>query len=510
MTDDGARERQQGQDVGTPAGERGIPAGHVRPGSDPEAAALFAGLLADLAPRVSLFVRRGFFEPLVPLCVEGDTLTLLARTAFSRDWVRDHYLDELNRSVASVGGVGLQVAVVHDEGLASLLPELESEPEPEPEPPPPPASVRPTGGEVVRPRWSRPPDAPRAAPAAEPARTKGASLNPRYTFDSFVAGPSNAMAAQACRAVAEAPGERYSPLFLFGKTGLGKTHLLHALGHEARPRHRPGLRVVYMSAEQWVNEYIHDIRHQQFDAFRRRYRSGCDLLLIDDIQFLAGKDASQDEFFHTFNSLHDRHRQIVVTADRYPHEIEGLEQRLQTRLSWGLIADIQAPEMETRVAILERKAETLGLPLDGDVIRYLADHIVTSVRALEGALVRLSAYAQVTGARLDLKAAKQYLRPVMPHKRDLTLDQVVQVVAGYYDLTAAELRGKSRQRRLALGRQMAMYLGRKHLGLSLPEIGRYFARDHTTVLASVRKIAGLVATDAGTQAVVGRLERDLL
>jgi chromosomal replication initiator protein len=507
MTDDGARERHERHLAAADAGEPPLPASLARPGSDPEAAALFAGVLAELAPRVSLFVRRGFFEPLVPLSVDDDTLTLLARTAFSRDWVRDHYLDELHRSVTAVGGPSLQVAVVYDERLAATLPEPPPEAEPEPEPVT--EQAPPSGAEVVRPRWNRPPEAPRSTPAGEPTRARGASLNPRYTFESFVAGPSNAMAAQACRAVAEAPGERYSPLFLFGKTGLGKTHLLHALGHEAR-RHRPGLRVVYMSAEQWVNEYIHDIRHQQFDAFRRRYRSGCDLLLIDDIQFLAGKDASQDEFFHTFNSLHDSRRQIVVTADRYPHEIEGLEQRLQTRLSWGLIADIQAPEMETRVAILERKAETLGLPLETDVIRYLADHIVTSVRALEGALVRLSAYAQVTGARLDLKAAKQYLRPVMPHKRDLSLEQVVTVVAGYYDLSVSELRGKSRQRRLALGRQMAMYLGRKHLGLSLPEIGRYFGRDHTTVLASVRKIAGLVATDAGTQAVVGRLERDLL
>jgi chromosomal replication initiator protein len=318
------------------------------------------------------------------------------------------------------------------------------------------------------------------------------------------------MAFAACTAVAEHPGARYSPLFLFGSTGLGKTHLLHAIGHEALARH-PSLRVAYLSAEQWVNEYITDIHERRFEDFRRRYRDGCDLLLIDDVQFLAGKNASQDEFFHTFNALYEAHKQIVVTSDRYPHEIAGLEERLKTRLQWGLVADVQPPEIETRIAILEQKAHALGCALPLDVGEFLASHITTSIRELEGALVRLSAFASITREPITLAQAKEQLRPVLAMRgAEVTVGRVIDVVAAYYGLRAKDLIGPSRQRQVTRARQVAMYLVRQQLQRSLPEIGRAFGdRDHTTVLASVKKIDQLKEADAGVQAVLSRLSQSL-
>jgi len=466
-----------------------------------DAASLLALALADLEQRLSLFVFRGFFEPLVPISLTDDELTLGAPSRFHADWLRDHYHDEIERALRARTGAPLKVTVVEHATAADKVAALQASEERAPSVPVL-APVRPIasgapGARVI------------SSSTSGPAPERGARLHPAHTFERFVCGPSNRMAFSSCRAVADAPGQRYSPLFLFGKTGLGKTHLLHAIGNAARAAN-PSLRVVYMSAEQWVNEYITEIRRQRFDEFRARYRGGCDLLLIDDIQFLAGKDASQDEFFHTFNSLYESRRQIVVTADRYPHEIDGLEQRLQTRLGWGLIADIQPPEVETRVAILEEKARALGLVLDGDVLHFLADHIKTSVRALEGALTRLQAYAAVTRSELTLSSTKEFLRPVLQAKDDVTIARIVAVVCGAYDVREKDLKGTSRQRQITLARQMAMYLARQHTPASLPEIGRAFSRDHSTVLTSIKKIQGLVATDATTQAMVTRLENALL
>jgi chromosomal replication initiator protein len=473
-----------------------------RASSAEDAAGVFALAQRALEKKLSLFVFRGFFEPLVPISLDDALLTIGAPSRFHADWVRDHYLDEIALALRETTGERIAVAIIEHETAAQKVASLKAAEEETPSTPPTPVRAFRSGAPGAS-------ISPLRAPGPESAPQKGMRLHPAHTFDRFVCGPSNVMAFSSCKAVAEAPGQRYSPLFLFGKTGLGKTHLLHAIGNAARAQNKD-LRVVYMSAEQWVNEYITEIRRQRFDEFRARYRGGCDLLLIDDIQFLAGKDASQDEFFHTFNSLYESHRQIVVTADRYPHEIDGLEQRLQTRLAWGLIADIQPPEVETRVAILEKKAETLGLVLSGDVLHFLADHIRTSVRALEGALVRLQAYAGVTKTPLTLQSAKEFLRPVLPMRDDVSIDRIMRLVCSAYDVREKDMLGASRQRQITLARQMAMYLARKHTQASLPEIGRSFARDHTTVLSSIRKIAGLVATDATTQVMIGRLENDLL
>jgi chromosomal replication initiator protein len=468
---------------------------------------LFDEILVRLRKSVSMFVLRGFFQPLAPVSLEDETLTLAAPSDFHRNWISDHYIGELSTVTQAILDETCVIRIVYDEKVyaKTFIAPKETESKPG-------DSITPehrSSSKVAAVSQHRPLEPSRHTVPHKKNRTSNTiSLSPKYSFSNFVRGPSNEMACASCLAVAEEPGMRYSPLFLFGPTGVGKTHLLQAIGLTAQSR-EPELRVVYMSAEQWVNEYIQAIRNRQFDDFRKKYRSGCDLLLIDDIQFLAGKDASQDEFFHTFNSLHASHRQIVVTSDRYPHEISGLEERLQTRLGWGLIADIKPPEMETRVAILQQKAEESGRNLPVEVAHYLADHIRSSVRALEGALVRLLAYASVTGETITLSKAKEYLRPMLSRNEQLTMDQIQEVVCNYYDVRTSEMLGKSRQRRVTLARQMSMYLARKHLRISLPEIGRSFGRDHTTVLSSVRKIAGLKATDSGTLAVILRLEDEL-
>lgn len=466
------------------------------------------------------------------LSLTSDTLTLGAPSVFHRDWIRDHYAAEIGAELSAIAHLPLQVVVEHVPGAT---PTVAAEADGAELGQTSPVSsngvssnaatsnASANGGSFNGASTAGPSNAassghrpaPKSAnvvafPERKAAAKAPSRLNRRYTFERFITGPSNRMAFAACRAVADAPAQTYSPLFLFGGVGLGKTHLLHAIGHAAVASN-PGIRVVYMSAEEWVNEYIHDIRNQRFDQFRSRYRSSCDLLLIDDIQFLAGKDASQDEFFHTFNSLHERKRQIVVTSDRYPHQIEGLEGRLQTRLGWGLIADVQPPELETRVAILMHKADALGVSLDDETAHYLATRICSSVRELEGALVRLKAFATVTGEPVTLAFAKEQLGPILAGQRTgLTLERIVAAVAAYFDLRPAQVLGKGRQRQLSRARQLAMYLGRTHLNLSLPELGRAFGRDHTTVLSSVRKIESLAKADAGVAAVLSRLESSLL
>jgi chromosomal replication initiator protein len=476
-----------------------------------EAAALLAATLARMSQRMSLFSFRGFLEPLTALTLETDALVLGAPSAFHRDWVRDHYGADLATEASRLLGRPLRVAVEVDALAAARAAEVEATDalerareladengeENDGQPGARPTSLTPRAAvvEVKHPN----------ARVQRPAR-----LSPRYTFETFVTGPSNRMAFAAATAVAERPGAQYSPLFLFGGTGLGKTHLLHAIGNEVLSRH-PHLRVVYMSAEQWVNEYIAEIQERRFDEFRRRYRDDCDLLLIDDIQFLAGKNASQDEFFHTFNALYEAHKQIVVTSDRYPHEIAGLEERLKTRLQWGLVADVQPPEIETRLAILNNKAADLGCALPLDVSEYLATHVTSSIRELEGALVRLSAFSTITREPITLEQAKDQLRPVLSMKaHHVTVARVTEVVAAYYGLRVQDVKGPSRQRQITRARQIAMWLARQHLAMSLPEIGRAFGgRDHTTALASIDKIDGLLETDAGVQVVIKRLKQSL-
>ena len=322
-----------------------------------------------------------------------------------------------------------------------------------------------------------------------------AGLSPRYLFETFIVGASNQFAHAACRAVAEAPSRSYNPLFLYGGVGLGKTHLMHAIGHYIL-RHSPGLKLTYISAERFMNEVINAIRYDRILEFRERYR-GVDILLVDDIQFIVGKERTQTEFFHTFNALHDAQKQIVLSSDCPPHQISELEERLRSRFEWGLIADIQPPDLETKIAILKRKAEAEGVYLPDDVALFIAGRIKSNIRELEGSLIRLLAYASLTGHELSMSLAQEVLRDVLrQEERAVTIDMIQKFVADYYQLKLVELKSRNNSKSVAKPRQVAMYLCKSLTNASLPEIGKSFGgKHHSTVIHSIRKIEDLRQRD---------------
>ncbi len=347
------------------------------------------------------------------------------------------------------------------------------------------------------------PDVPLGPPEA-------ATLNPRYSFETFVAGPSNQLACAASQAAASSFPPKYNPVFLCGGAGLGKTHLLHAIGH-LHLRHRPESRVVYISSERFMNEYINAIRTGRMHEFRVRYREGIDVLLIDDVQFLAGKDGTQEEFFHTFNALHDAHRQIVLTADRKPREIADIADRLRTRFAWGLLADIEPPELEVRIAILRKKAAAEAVQLPDDVALYIASSIKSNVRELEGALIRLAAYASLSKRQIDLEFAQETLGAAITSPREvLTSDTVIKAVASYYGLKVADIKSPRRHKSVAAPRAIAMYLSRQHTKDSYPDLGRSFGgKHHTTVISAVEKIAERLKEDPALRSEIHALESAL-
>ena len=338
----------------------------------------------------------------------------------------------------------------------------------------------------------------------------GSPLNPQYRFDSFVVGNSNRFASAASQAVAEKPGIAYNPLFLYGGVGLGKTHLLHAIGNRLRG-HVPGTRVVYLAAEDFVNDLITSIRFERMPAFRERYRT-IDVLLVDDIQFLARKERSQEEFFHTFNVLYTRQKQIIVTSDAQPRDLSDMEERLRSRFGSGLLADIQPPDLETKVAILQRKARQLKrLDLDTDVALFIARQVHSNVRELEGLLNRVTAFASLSGARLDLDFAKEALRDVLPEQdRPIAPAQIVKSVAHHYGLKVREIKSKSNSRQITYPRQIAMYLCKRLTEMSYPEIGRLFnGKHHSTVMYSVDQIERRRGEDERLAAQLERFARQL-
>ena len=321
-----------------------------------------------------------------------------------------------------------------------------------------------------------------------------ARLNPKYLFDTFVIGASNRFAHAAAVAVAEAPAKAYNPLFIYGESGLGKTHLLHAIGHYARSLY-PGTRVRYVSSEEFTNEFINSIRDGKGDTFRKRYRD-VDILLVDDIQFLASKESTQEEFFHTFNTLHNANKQIVITSDRPPKRLEALEDRLRNRFEWGLITDVQPPDVETRIAILRKKAAMDRLTAPPDVLEFIATKIQTNIRELEGALIRVTAFANLNRQEVDMTLAEIVLKDLIPEggEPEITAGLIIAQTAAYFGLSIDELTGPSRGRHLVMARQIAMYLCRELTDLSLPKIGAQFGnRDHTTVMYAERKINQLLA-----------------
>ena len=321
-----------------------------------------------------------------------------------------------------------------------------------------------------------------------------ARLNPNYTFDTFVIGQSNRFAHAAAFAVSESPAQAYNPLFIYGDSGLGKTHLLHAIGHYAKHLF-PSLRVRYVNSEEFTNDFINSIRDDEGSSFKQIYRN-VDMLLIDDIQFLAGKEHTQEEFFHTFNALHNHQKQVVITSDLPPKQLTGFAERMRSRFEWGLITDVQPPELETRIAILRKKAQSESLNVPDDVMEYIASHITANIRELEGALIRVTAFASLNKQPVDVALAEVVLKDLITDAGDaeITSGQVLATTASYFDVTLEDLRSKSRTRTLTNARQIAMYLLRELTDMSLPRIGQELGgRDHTTVMHAVRKVGAQMA-----------------
>jgi chromosomal replication initiator protein len=412
-----------------------------------------------------------WFRPLVPRVFGPGLVELEVPNAFFVDWIHEHHLPLLRECLAAAFGQSPEVRLAPRE--------TESGP-----------------AVAIRPALEVPP----AIAAVRPRPSRGwldSQLNPRHTFETFIVGSGNRFTHAACMAVANNPAGTYNPLFIFGGSGLGKTHLLHALGHAVRER-RPDARVTYVPAERFTNEMIFSIQHGQTLAFRNKYRS-VDVLLIDDIQFLAGKESTQEEFFYTFNALRDAHKQIVVTADKPPKDIPMLEERLISRFNQGLVTDIKQPDLETRIAILRNRCLQEGdsLRLPDDVLLLIADRIRTNIRDLEGCMVRLLAVGSLTHQDITLELAEEVLHQyVHPEPDQMTPERILGLVAERYSVKAEALCGPRRTRTIAMPRQVAMYLTRQLTDLSLVEIGRMFGdRDHTTVMYACEKVAGMIAAD---------------
>ena len=335
-------------------------------------------------------------------------------------------------------------------------------------------------------------------------------LNPKYTFDTFVIGNSNRFAHAASLAVAESPADAYNPLFLYGGVGLGKTHLMHAIGHYML-HENPSIKLVYITSENFTNELIKAIQNNRNTEFRERFRN-VDVLMVDDIQFIAGRDSTQEEFFHTFNQLHASGKQIIISSDKPPRDIPTLEERLRSRFEWGLIADIQKPDYETRIAILRKKAQVEHIDVSDDIIAFIAEKIESNIRELEGSLTRIIAYASLSGKPLTMAVAEEALRNILSIKdpKRITPDVITQAVSDFYGLSPADIKSSKRNREIALPRQIAMYLTRDMTDLSLPRIGDAFGgRDHTTVMHACDKIGQMLSSDAELKNAIVELRKTI-
>ena len=397
-----------------------------------------------------------WFKPTQLIRREGRALYVRVPNAFFQDWLNDH-MDVVLEGAGAAGIGEIEVVYVIEQKPATI------------------------NGDLVQGHLD--------------FESVENTLNSKYTFDTFVVGSSNQFAHAAALAVAERPSRAYNPLFMYGGVGLGKTHLMHAVGQTIKSRNK-SLRLTYISTEKFTNELINAIRYDRLTAFRERYRNH-DVLLIDDIQFIAGKERTQEEFFHTFNALYDMQKQLVISADCPPREIPTLEERLHSRFEWGLIADIQPPDLETKIAILRKKAERQNIPLPDNVALYIASKVKSNIRELEGALIRLIAFCSLTGSEITLPMAKETLRDLFnPGEKPISIEMIQKTISDYYGLRVQELKSKNNSRAITLPRQISMYLAKRLTGASLPQIGREFGgKHHTTVLHSVKKIQQLRQKD---------------
>jgi len=423
-----------------------------------------------------------------PLGVLDDTVLLAVPNEFTKEFLETRSRESILSSLASATGTSLRFAVTVDPSV-SPAPEANSTPAPVAAPAP---KIEP---EVpAEPVFEEEPIGPRPQHTESSVIPAESRVNPKYHFDAFVIGSSNRFAHAAAVAVAEAPAKAYNPLFIYGQSGLGKTHLLHAIGNYAYSLY-PGIRVRYVNSEEFTNDFINSIRDDKAEAFQRRYRD-IDVLLVDDIQFLQGKEQTMEEFFHTFNTLHNANKQVVITSDLPPKQLAGFEDRMRSRFEWGLITDVQPPDLETRIAILQKKAGAEDLNVPNDVLSYIASRISTNIRELEGALIRVTAFANLNRQQVDLSLAEIVLKDLITDEDspEISATTVMAQTADYFGLTIDDLCGASRSRVLVNARQIAMYLCRELTEMSLPKIGQQFGgRDHTTVMHADRKIRQLMA-----------------
>ena len=431
-------------------------------------------LLSSVEKRVSKQVFETWFLPISYVDVAGGSLVLEVPNRFFREWILEHYLSLIRQEGKDILGGDCEVRIevkeagrLRKRGAAAILSE----------------------GEKV-----------------SEGILKEKVLNLRYTFDGFVVGAGNQFAHAAAVAVASSPATTYNPLFIYGGVGLGKTHLLNAIGHFAITKNT-AQKVCYITSERFTNDLIGSIRYQKTTSFRERYRN-VDVLLLDDIEFIAGKERTQEEFFHTFNALHESKKQIVLTSDRFPKEIPGLEERLRSRFEWGLIADIQPPDLETKVAILEKKAMLNNIPLSTDVAFFLAANVKSNVRELEGFLVRLGAYSSFTGVKITLDVAKEILKDLLRIKRrEVSVDLVLKEVAHAFNIKVADIKSNRKHNSVVLPRQICMYLLKKLTGMSFPEIGQALGgKNHSTIIYGVKKVGALIDKDSKTKNAVGKIE----
>jgi chromosomal replication initiator protein len=435
---------------------------------------LWEQILARVETKVNRHSFYTWFKPTTFIGTDSRTISVRVPNPLFKDWLTKHYTGVIAEALGEVQKEGLDVNFI-------------AEPQAE-------GSLVAIGGE------ESPPLETEATLAVQPGP---AGLNPRYTFDTFIVGSSNQFAHAACRAVAEAPSRSYNPLFIYGGVGLGKTHLMHAVGQYVL-RHDRNLKLTYISSERFMNEMINAVRYDRIIDFRERYRS-VDVLLVDDIQFIAGKEATQNEFFHTFNALYDSQKQIVISSDCPPREIPSLEERLRSRFEWGLIADIQSPDLETKIAILKKKADAEAVPLPDNVAIYIASKIKSNIRELEGSLIRLIAYASLTGKELSLGLAQEVLKNIIDHdEKAVTIEIIQKHVADYYNLKLVDLKSRNNSKSVAKPRQIAMFLCKSLTHASLPEIGRSFGgKHHSTVIHSIRKVNEMRKKDGVFNSLIG-------
>ena len=446
--------------------------------------AIWEQILVELSKDISKLSCDSFLKPIVPLSINEQILELGTPNQFVKEFLEDRYVNSIKAATAKVTNNNLQLKIINLQLGDTVEPELVSTV-------PSISSVN-TAEEIVLTTST----AVTATTAPEIKITNSViledsfSLNPKYVFETFVTGNSNRFAHAAALAVAEAPAKVYNPFFMYGGVGLGKTHLMHAIGHRILEKN-PNLRVLYISSEKFTNELINSIRDGNPESFRQKYRN-IDVLLVDDIQFLSKKEHTQEEFFHTFNTLHNANKQIIISSDRPPREIQTLEDRLRSRFEWGLITDIQAPDLETRIAILRKKALLENLTVPNDVMLFIASRIDNNIRELEGALIRVMAYASLTNQVVTNELVSEALKDVFPHgkTKEITLELIQEIVSSYFKIKMEDLLAKKRTRNLAFPRQIAMYLSRELTDTSLPRIGELFGgRDHTTVIHAHDKIA---------------------